>query len=792
MSEQQNKNGIYNYNANNIHVALGALKFRINPAQYLGADDTRAIENQLFEFLDNAIDESIEMYKIISDLYEPYRKQNSNFPILPPQRINVTINEHNIVTIEDEGRGLPCSINEQTKIPAIYLIFENDSAGGKGNHSAGGYSSTTSGMHGAGACVSMACTDFFKVTTKTYNETQPEYSGEFIVSYEKGERKSNLQQVSPELQPHSEDIRRRLGLYTTGTKIEYKFDATILKPTTNGIESDAYSKDSIIARLRQSLIGLPNENALEIHFKFKDEAPIIISPKDVSAEKLLNVNEEGIFETLELQSSLSPDIKGYFKGNLYLYKRGDTASVLAPKTVVNRLVLEKEPFSRILNSELKDVVQNTVETVARRKGQILDESIKMSEIANFVKSYNTLLILEIKSPSFGGQTKNNLTSTDSNREFKRVLSNNLYNLYSIQTAGETLVDTIVEKTAQMKKLEEQRAKELQAKNKQKMKISTDNLMQKYREDPLLLHSKLDKYDYKLTDSLVPVSDSFLVLVEGDSASTRIGDTYKPFHILTLGGKPENIFKKGEDEITLDVEGRLSPLIISLKAGYKAIIILTDADSDARHIRILLYALIYQFGREYLYNGNVFVINSPNARLKNTTSKEIEVDLTDVGEGIIKVPVGEYYSTSQLETDRLLSIGGIQLIKKYNGLDEALTDDNDITFETIINNPRYRRRVNPPTDQDKIMLMDVLNDTSSYLKKKTGLTSSSARATHIKNPNGIIAMQTKLDLDMSTQNFTENPKVNNIGYYTLFDKVEDLSEEDLLSYTEKERNNYGGV
>lgn len=761
------------YNGNSIHVAVGSQKYRMNVAQYLGFRDVKGISNQLFELIDNSIDESLEIFNQTSRAYKALiEKENldpTQVPPLEPFTIRINIDSEYNVTISDEGRGLPCAINEQLKLPAIYAIFEHDSAGGKGRHSQGGYSTSTSGMHGAGACVSQACTTYFQVRTKTFVHSDPEYSGEFAVAYENGERKVDLNKITDTVNPHPNEIKAFLGLYDTGTTIKYHFDPTVFDVTENGMACEPYNKDQIVHRLRTALMGIQELDSIRIEFTFKDDPTVIISPHDVSAEKILQVSDEGVFTTFDIISNKDPKIKGYFKGKLHLYHKSPTQiSISNSRVVVNRLVLEKEPFTRIVRTELRNIISGTVDYELSNRN-VHHRTITDSVVDEYVSRYVFMLVLDITDPAFGGQTKNNLTSTDCNVEFKSLMMKQFLAIQDLKSICMELADIVVEKIKQQKKLDEIKQRELKRQEKQRVALDINAFKQSYSQG---VDTSASAFGARISQSLVPARDSFLVIVEGISAGSSIKvEVDRNMHVLTLGGKPSNVYKCIKDRTLDKHKGTLETIITALAQNYKYITILTDADADAVHIKILLYAVIFYFAKEYLYEGRVFTINSPHAKIKNTTGKPIEIDLSNVpGSGVksLTIPTsGNFYTVTQTETDLAVSQGAT-IVKRYSGLEESLTDDNGITFENLINDSRYLFQVSSPTDEDILNLLDVLNDDNSYNKTVTGLANLTFRASEVyrNSRDNIIS-------DMCSHSFNpnypyvSNPEIINNGYYSFF-------------------------
>lgn len=768
-----------NYDGDSIHVAQGSQKHRMHPAQYLGSNDVLGIENQLFEIIDNSIDESIETYKLIDNLYQ----QNNSNPvdILPPNIIEIIIDENDVVTVKDQGRGMPCSINKQTGEPAIYLIFENDSAGGKGKHGQGGYQSMTSGMHGAGACVSKSCTKFFNINVKTVN-ADPTASGEFTLSYELGERSGELTKVSDSLKLHTEPIRKSLNLYQTGTTIIYHFDPDVLQATEYGVPCEPYNYSRIVSRLKEILIGTEDENSVEIHFKFKDKPVEIISPKDVSPEKLLGITaeNENDLEIIELKSNRQPTDTGYYEAKIYLHKRPESIDTKPSKIVVNRLSLINEPITKIIRDSLVFAYDSKMISLSNLQGIKLNDSFKTKVSKDYSETYSILVIMTLKNPAFGGQTKRNLVSTEFRNEMKRQMMEEASTLPSVDRNIEEALMTALSRAENELKLKQQLKKEEEQRAKDQKKAEIDLTVNNALSNPLAMHKLLDENKKWMTysRSLLPANQCYLLIVEGNSAGNSLHGQDKPYHVFTVGGKPQNVFKKDVNEQFL------TPLIVALKSPYKGILITTDADSDARHIRMLLLAIIHKYAKHYLYNGDVYIINSPNARIQNSTGKPIELQAEDLyGENIIIPCTGYYYSLSQTETDRIKEMGivGLDVISKYTGLEDTLTDDNDISIDKLITEEKYRKKVIPPTEEDIAFLQDILDEENSYYKRKFAIDGATGRTMSIRGKSSILNKVVSFKFDPYNQVYVDEPTITNNQSYTLYDIDDVYIDDDNISY-----------
>lgn len=750
------------YSGNSIHVAVGAEAHRLYPAQFLGANDIVGITNQLFELLDNAIDESIECYERAKIMYIENFGVNSK--PLPPNLIKLEITETDEVIIEDEGRGLPISPNSKTGQPGIYLIFENASAGGKAKHGQGGYSTVTSGMHGAGACVSQACTKFMNITTNT-NSNDPNYKGEFVLRYEQGIRKTEVKQVRAELLEHREEFRRKLGIKQTGTKIHYLFDEEVLKATNNGSPCAPYNKDLIRSRIEDILIGVQDKNCIEIHFKFKDDPTVIISPKDKEPKKVLNVTEETVnrYSILNIESSLPNDKDGYFKAEIHLYRKEELTNKNGATVIVNRLKMNNQKISDNIVKAINTEYYTGIKRLLRDNNKRVEDDI-LNEVADrYSKNYSMLVNMILNGAQFSGQTKDSLVSTNYLKEFKREIAKSVKNIIDLDEGIlEAAKLALVKQDSKAKELKRLQEMELQQeKNKKEMEVEI--LKNRLRDDRLAIHD-IENSNFKLkrSESTYPPQECYLLFVEGDSATGELFGQNRRYHICAVGGKVVNVAQS--DDI-----GSIQLILAMLNQPFKGILIGTDADSDGLHIRMLLLAIIAKFAPKYLLEESVYVINSPHAKIENTSPEDIILESEDLlGENKVYKP-GINFTLSQTETDLVKSLNNPQLkvLLKYEGLAATLSDDNGITIDMLIENKDYRKKILAPTEEDIAILEDALNESDmSVTKREKALESSTYRATNIRDNGSIIVEMSKFDFD-PTAEYVDEPTVENNMAYTLF-------------------------
>ena len=670
------------YDASNIKRTTGASKHREQVARYLGATDCRGILNQFTEIYDNALDETIEYHSQLCRAF-PNTK-------IPPLNIYITITDTDDVTISDEGRGLPCDIHPDTNEPAIYLIFEDDSAGGKGNHSQGGYENITSGMHGAGACVSKSCTEYFRVEARNKNI--------YNLQYIEGERVDDLQLVG-HLEPHKNPILKDLGLMYTGTTIDYRYDKQVFSATLEGSPVDAYDYETIKTKLTSTITGLANPDAVRIQLDFKGNKEEI-NPNDYKPSSLLKVEEEDLI-TIPIKSTRKePTEKDYFIGTIYLAKNSLSQSTV----IVNRLSINPGSIEKAIRERMLKFFLMSVYNSNNYKHFFQDE----------MQKYSIVVIMSLIKPEFSGQSKQYLTSSSFLPEMKNLiydgfLSNkerftNFFREVSERISNmEVLKREHEEMLRRQNELQEAKARE----EERKKKIVYDRKVEENKTTFQKINDQLDMENNNVVfrASKFKKEECTLVLVEGASVSDAIGDEVanQPIEIYGIGGKPTNVYKT---EITSD--SKIKSLLHYLTIyNYKSVKILTDADSDGVHMKILLLALINQFNPELISKGKVSVIKSPFAKTINQTNTTITIDNYNIR------PNEFYYPTDAKELS-VAESKGFRLLTKYNGLADSVMDTN-LKLIDLLTNPQYSEPIGILTKTDINILKDILS-TESTMKK----------------------------------------------------------------------------
>lgn len=715
------------YDASNIKRTTGASKHRGQVARYLGATDSRGILNQFTEIYDNALDEVIEYHNQLTKSYPTVE--------IPPLNIFITISDTNDVTISDEGRGLPCDIHPDTNEPAIYLIFEDDSAGGKGNHLQGGYESITSGMHGAGACVSKSCTEYFRVEARNKNI--------YNLQYIEGERVDELQLVG-HLEPHKNPVLKSLGLMYTGTTINYKYDSSIFSATLEGSPVEPYDYEIIKTKLVSTVTGLANPNAVRIQFNYKGNLEEI-NPNNYRPSSLLQVDEEELI-TIPVQSiRKQPSEKDYFTGTVYLAKNNLNKSTV----IVNRLSIEPGSIDKAIKDRMLRFFINSIYNSDNYRHLLQEEMHK----------YSFVIIMSLIRPEFSGQSKQYLTSSAFLPEFKNLIFDGLYinrekfsSFFSDVSNRITLIEKQRKEQEEILKRQNEYQEALARENERKKQIIYDKKVEENKTTFDIINDQLEMEDNNIVfrASKYKKEECTLVLVEGASVSDTIGDEVSnfPIEIYGIGGKPANIYKT---EITKD--SKIKPLLHYLTIyNYKSVKILTDADSDGIHMVILLLALINHFNPELISKGKVSIIKSPYAKTLNTTPYPIDING-------LKIKPNEYYYPTDARELKEAENKGFRFITKYNGLADSILDTN-LKLIDLLTNPIYSDPVGILTKTDNNILEDILS-TDSNMKKAF---ISQMKTARFRQSDYIKFIFTKFDRFRPDYTIKYNPNPQVVDYY----------------------------
>ena len=532
------------YGDSDIQVLEGLEAVRKRPGMYIGTTSERGLHHLVWEIVDNAVDESLAGYC---------------------DDIEVIIDKNNVITVKDDGRGMPTGMNEKTGLSTIETIFTVLHAGGK--FGGGGYK-VSGGLHGVGASVVNALSSWLEV--RVYRD-----GNVYFQRFENGGVSTGPLKIID-----SCDKER------TGTSVTFKADPTIFKETT------VYSYETLANRLEElaflnkglRIILQDLRGEVEKKDEFIYNGGIIEFVKKLNNgktpvnEEIIYVegNEDGISIEVAMQYNTDYTNQLYsFTNNISTYEGGTHEDGV------------KRALTRIINNYAKNA------KILKDK----DEALTGDDVR---EGLTMIISCKHPDPQFEGQTKTKLGNAEVRKIADDVFSNGLER-YLLENPDES--KKIVEKsmTASKARLAAKKAREL---TRRKGDLDITNF-----------YGKLS--DCKSKDP----SECEIFIVEGDSAggSAIKGRDSMTQAILPLRGKILNVEKARLDKALNNEEIRTIITAFGTGIGdefdlnklrYHKIIIMTDADVDGSHIRVLLLTLFYRFFRPIVEAGHVYAAQPP--------------------------------------------------------------------------------------------------------------------------------------------------------------------------------------
>lgn len=532
----------HSYTADDIQVLEGLEAVRLRPGMYIGSTSARGLHHLVWEIVDNGIDEALAGFA---------------------NRIDVTIEPDNIIAVRDNGRGMPVGIHEKTGISAVETIMTVLHAGGKFG---GGAYKVSGGLHGVGASVVNALSEWLEVTV--YQDDKI-----YFIRFENG--------------GHAVEPLKVIGTTEeTGTLVRFKADPTIFKDTT------VYDYETLNSRLRQLAFlnkdirltltdkrttdGLSNdykyEGGIIEYVQFLNKNKSTISDKVIYVEGL----QDGILAEVALQYNDGYQSSIYsFCNNIHTHEGGYHEDGF-------RMAL-----TRCINAYAKN--NNMIKK---------DESLSQDDVKE-----GLVAIISVKhpDPQYEGQTKTKL----GNSEVRKIVSN---------IAGEQINRFFLENPDVAKAIVEK------AEIASKARIAAKKARELTRRKSAL--DGISSLPGKLTDcSSKDASECEIYIVEGDSAggSAKQGRDAKTQAILPLRGKILNVEKARTHRIFENQEIRsmitafgcgIQEDVDVSKLRYHKIVIMTDADVDGSHICTLMLTFLYRFMKPVIEGGYVYIAQPP--------------------------------------------------------------------------------------------------------------------------------------------------------------------------------------
>ena len=532
----------HSYTADDIQVLEGLEAVRLRPGMYIGSTSVRGLHHLVWEIVDNGIDEALAGFA---------------------NRIDVTIEPEDIIAVRDNGRGMPVGIHEKTGISAVETIMTVLHAGGKFG---GGAYKVSGGLHGVGASVVNALSEWLEVTV--YQDGKI-----YFIRFENG--------------GHAVEPLKIIGTTEeTGTLVRFKADPTIFKDTT------VYDYETLNSRLRQ-LAFLNKDIRLTLTDKRTPDGPsndykyeggiieyvqFLNKNKSTISDKVIYVEglQDGILAEVALQYNDGYQSSIYsFCNNIHTHEGGYHEDGF-------RMAL-----TRCINAYAKN--NNMIKK---------DESLSQDDVKE-----GLVAIISVKhpDPQYEGQTKTKL----GNSEVRKIVSN---------ITGEQINRFFLENPDIAKAIVEK------AEIASKARIAAKKARELTRRKSAL--DGISSLPGKLTDcSSKDASECEIYIVEGDSAggSAKQGRDAKTQAILPLRGKILNVEKARTHRIFENQEIRsmitafgcgIQEDVDVSKLRYHKIVIMTDADVDGSHICTLMLTFLYRFMKPVIEGGYVYIAQPP--------------------------------------------------------------------------------------------------------------------------------------------------------------------------------------
>ena len=543
----------HEYNAEQIQVLEGLEAVRKRPGMYIGSVSIRGLHHLVYEIVDNCVDEALAGYCT---------------------HIHIIIEKGNIISVEDDGRGIPVDIHPKTHISAAETVYTVLHAGGKfGGDS--GYK-VSGGLHGVGASVVNALSEWAEVTIQRDG-------GIYEMKFQRGKTTEKLTRLG--------DSKK------TGTKVRFLADSTIF-------ETLEYDFGTLEERFRE--IAFLNKG---LHITIEDQR------NDENLKKSEFCFEGGLISFVEF---LNQNKEKIHPTPIYIEKDGEVPVEIALQyttayteniyTFVNNInTIEGgthlEGFKRGITKVFNDYAR-AHNILKEKDSNLLGEDIR--------EGMTAVISVKVKEPQFEGQTKTKLGNS--------VVTGIVQSMVVEVLAPFLEENPSVAKAILEKCISASRAREAARKARELVR-------RKNSLESTTLPGKLADCSEK------DASQCEVYIVEGDSAggSAKQGRDRRFQAILPLWGKVVKVEESRADKIYNNE--KLQPVILAVGAGigadfdinkirYGKIIIMADADVDGAHIRTLLLTFFFRYMRPLIENGNVYLAQPPLYKLSKKGFKDV--------------------------------------------------------------------------------------------------------------------------------------------------------------------------
>ena len=619
------------YGADQIQILEGLQAVRKRPGMYIGSTSLRGLHHLVYEIVDNSVDEALAGFC---------------------KNIEVSINPDNSITVTDDGRGIPVGINQKAGIPAVEVVFTILHAGGK--FGGGGYK-VSGGLHGVGASVVNALSEWLEVTIcnegKVYRQR-----------YERGNTIYKLKVIG-ECDPEK-----------TGTSVTFLPDKEIFEETVfefNTLKTRLREMAFLTKGLRIVLKDLRQEEVNEKEFHYEGGIKEFV--------QYLNHSKTALYEDIIYCEGTKDDV---YVEVAFQHNDSFTENVYSFVNNINT------PEGGTHLTGFRTAVTDTFNAYARKNKLLKDTEDNLSG-EDIREGLTAIVSIKIGEPQFEGQTKQKLGNSEARGAVKNIVSEKL-EIYLEQ-------NPIVAKMILEKSILAQRAREAARK-------ARDLTRRKSALDGMALPGKLADCSDKNPENCE------IYIVEGDSAggSAKTARSRATQAILPLRGKILNVEKARLDRIYGNAE--IKAMITAFGTGihedfdisklrYHKIIIMTDADVDGAHIATLLLTFLYRFMPELIKQGYVYLAQPPLYKLEKNkkvwyaySDEELNQILNEVGRDSSN-KIQRYKGLGEMDAEQLweTTMDPEQRVLLRVNMNEEEASEIDVTFTTLMGDKVEPRR-----------------------------------------------------------------------------------------------------
>ena len=619
------------YGADQIQILEGLQAVRKRPGMYIGSTSLRGLHHLVYEIVDNSVDEALAGFC---------------------KNIEVSINPDNSITVTDDGRGIPVGINHKAGIPAVEVVFTILHAGGK--FGGGGYK-VSGGLHGVGASVVNALSEWLEVTICSEGKV-------YRQRYERGNTIYKLKVIG-ECEPEK-----------TGTSVTFLPDKEIFEETVfefNTLKTRLREMAFLTKGLRIVLRDLREEEVIEKEFHYEGGIKEFV--------QYLNHSKTALYDDIIYCEGTKDDV---YVEVAFQHNDSFTENVYSFVNNINT------PEGGTHLTGFRGAVTDTFNAYARKNKLLKDTEDNLSG-EDIREGLTAIISIKIGEPQFEGQTKQKLGNSEARGAVKSIVSEKL-EIYLEQNPS--VAKMILEKS-----ILAQRAREAARK-------ARDLTRRKSALDGMALPGKLADCSDKNPENCE------IYIVEGDSAggSAKTARDRATQAILPLRGKILNVEKARLDRIYGNAE--IKAMITAFGTGihedfdisklrYHKIIIMTDADVDGAHIATLLLTFLYRFMPELIKQGYVYLAQPPLYKLEKNkkvwyaySDEELNKILNEVGRDNSN-KIQRYKGLGEMDAEQLweTTMDPEQRVLLRVNMNEEEASEIDVTFTTLMGDKVEPRR-----------------------------------------------------------------------------------------------------